>query len=83
MATAAEMSTHPAIDRALQLAARNDPAASSRAAASAERLLEGRIAAGPAGFTGSTLSMDGFPLEIAFSSGDPALRYTVDFGAPG
>jgi hypothetical protein len=72
MAAAVEL--HPAIRRTFALAAEYDAAVAQRALACVDRLLESRM------FAGSVLSMEGFPFEIAFSSADSALRYTVDPG---
>lgn len=73
---------HPAVERALALAQGCYERETAGARAALRVLLDAHTATVD-GFSGSTLSMDGFPVEFAFSSADAALRYTVDPAPPG
>jgi hypothetical protein len=97
MATLTASRFHPALDRALGLAA--ELGIGSGAADSLDRILRG-LTANPAGdagntgntgntaWSGSTLARTGFPVEIAFlagaagSAGDPSFRYTAEVAGP-
>jgi hypothetical protein len=72
---------HPALERAMQLAAADSPAAVDRARSCLGRLLAWTAGA-PAAWSASTLSMNGFPVELALSSADPCFRYTVEIADP-
>jgi hypothetical protein len=69
---------HPAVDRALRLAAEIDPEPAAAAAAALEEIFPD----GAAVWSGSELSRTGFPVEIAFVAGDPALRWTAEVAGP-
>ncbi len=72
---------HPALGHALDLAAASAPHSAARAAKALELLLAWtRSSKDP--WSASTLSMNGFPVELAFSSADPALRYTAEIADP-
>jgi len=68
---------HPAVDRALRLAAETALEPAAAAAASLEEVFpEG------ADWSGSQLSRTGFPMELAFVAGDPSLRWTAEVTGP-
>lgn len=68
---------HPAIDHALS----SFDAARARAAARATALaLAGRLEGGRGAWGGSRLTGDGFPYELAFSTVDDRVRFTVEPG---
>jgi hypothetical protein len=72
---------HPALDRALELAARWG--GTEGAEASLGRVLR-RLASSEReeAWSGSTLSRTGFPVEIAFVAGDPSWRCTAEVAGP-
>ncbi|KAB0535250.1 hypothetical protein, partial [Pseudomonas chlororaphis] len=76
------MAWHPALERTLQIARHFHGNDAEQARAQLLRLLDDRVRAAD-GFTGSLLTMSGFPVEIAFSTADDALRYTFDPALPG
>ncbi len=88
MATLTASRFHPALDRALGLAA--ELGIIQGVEESLDRILRG-LAANPAGdaaWSGSTLARTGFPVEIAFAAGaagaagDPSFRYTAEVAGP-
>lgn len=72
---------HPAVDRALGLAAAIDPGPAAAAEAALEEVLH-PLAETAAAWSGSQLSRTGFPVELAFVAGDPSLRWTAEVAAP-
>jgi len=75
------MAWPPALERALRIARHFHGDDAEQARAQLQCLLEHHIRAAD-GFTGSLLTMSGFPVEIAFSTADDGLRYTVDPALP-
>ncbi|WP_323121241.1 hypothetical protein [Burkholderia alba] len=75
------MSWHPALARALRVAQACHGDDVEQAGTQLQCMLEQRMRDND--YTGSRLSMNGFPVEIAFSTADRALRYTVDPALPG
>lgn len=74
-----EAPTHPAIDEAL---AAFPPDQARRAGTAIRWLLRTRLASSaPDAWSGSRLTGDGFPFELAFSTSDDRLRFTVEPGA--
>jgi hypothetical protein len=72
---------HPSLAQAL--AAFPDPAA-ARAARALRLALRGRVAAdGPAAWSSSRLTGDGFPVEFGFTTRDARLRYVAEPGGAG
>jgi hypothetical protein len=69
---------HPAIDHAL--AAFDAPSACCASRAIADALAERLACDDP--WTGSRLTGDGYPCEIAFATSDARVRFTVEPGAP-
>lgn len=68
---------HPAVDRALRLAAETDPEPAAAATASLEEVFPE-----VADWSGSQLSRTGLPVELAFVAGDPSLRWTAEVTGP-
>jgi hypothetical protein len=75
---------HPSLERALRLAAAQDPEPAAAAAAALEEVLRPLAGSplGEAAWSGSQLSRNGFPVELAFVAGDPSLRWTAEVAGP-
>jgi len=84
------MSHHLDLEAALGVFARSAPSAAARAASTLNFLLDETYerskhsqADHQAAWHFSTLTGDGFPIELAFTTADTHLRYTVDPAVPG
>jgi hypothetical protein len=78
-----EATIHPALEHALELVAGRDPKLAARAARTLDTLLAGVCRSPRAdAWSFSSLTKTGFPVEFAFSTHHPALRYTVEVLGP-
>jgi hypothetical protein len=73
-----------AIHRVLEILSRRTPGSAARATTALDRFLSG-IRSSPwpdVAWSFSRLTLDRFPVEFTFCSGDAAIRYTTEIGGP-
>lgn len=71
-----------ALPSAMNILRRREPEAGRRAESALALLLAGQEPEAAESWRGSTLTGDGFPVELAFSSRPAAIRYSVEVPAP-